>query len=129
MPRTFRILVTLLVAVFLTGGQWAMLQSVAWTGMFVNYIRDFSLTDALEKTFDGEDPCPMCCAVKKGREQEKRQGDRAVVEGAKMAFALPGHIDLRTSLGSRGVRLVPSDLFSPGERGRKPALRPPIFDA
>ena len=126
MPRFFRVLMTLLVAVFLTGGQWAMLQSVAWTGMFADYIRNLSLADALEKTFDGEEPCPMCCAVKEGREQEKKQGEKAVVEGVKIAFALPDAITLRTQSECRGIRLIPPELLPPAAPAPRRALRPPI---
>ena len=126
MPRAVRILVTVLVAVFLTGGQWAMLQSVAWSGMFVNYIRDLSLADALEKTFDGEDPCPMCCAVKKGREQEKQQGDQAVVEGAKFACALPLRMDRPCHAPGRGLRLCCPVLLEQGFARAPPPVPPPI---
>ncbi len=129
MPRFFRAFMTLLVAVFLTGGQWAMLQSVAWTGMFADYIRNLSLADALEKTFDGEEPCPMCCAVKKGREQEKQQGEKAVVEGVKIAFALPAAITLRTESECRGVRLIPPEWLAPSAPAPRRALRPPIAAA
>ena len=50
----------LLLVFWITGGQWLMLQSVAW----VNMIRDFSKTDSLSqslrKTFDGQHACPLC---------------------------------------------------------------------
>jgi hypothetical protein len=49
------------------------LQMVAWTGMVVKYAQDVSLTEALEMTFDGDHPCPLCKAIRKaqtGRQQE-----------------------------------------------------------
>jgi hypothetical protein len=54
------------------GAQWAVLQSVAWVGMAVSYsMKEGSITEGLSKTFDGEHPCPLCCAVKKGTDSEK----------------------------------------------------------
>ena len=126
MPRPFRILGTALVAVFLTGGQWAMLQSVAWTNMFADYIRELSLTEALEKTFDGEDPCPMCCAVKKAREKEKQQGDKAVMEGSKFACALPLRMDAPRHAPGRGLRLHGPVLLEHGFTRAPPPVPPPI---
>jgi len=42
-------------ALFLViGGPWAVLQTVAWTKMMVDYSRGASLTEAVTKTFDGE---------------------------------------------------------------------------
>ena len=55
------------------GAQWAVLQSVAWVGMAVSYsMKEGSITTGLSQTFDGEHPCPLCCAVKKGTESEKK---------------------------------------------------------
>jgi len=55
------------------GAQWAVLQSVAWVSMAVSYsIKEGSIATGLSKTFDGEHPCPLCCAVEKGTESEKK---------------------------------------------------------
>jgi hypothetical protein len=40
------------------------LQVVAWTRMLVEYSHDRSLSEAVEMTFDGEHPCPMCQSIK-----------------------------------------------------------------
>lgn len=55
------------------GGHWAMLQSVAWVGMAVNYSKSEPISVALKKTFDGEHPCKLCIAVKKGQQEEQQQ--------------------------------------------------------
>ncbi len=48
------------------GGQWMVLQGVAWVGMAVSYsLEEGSVSSGLSKTFDGEHPCPLCKAVKK----------------------------------------------------------------
>jgi hypothetical protein len=53
------------------GGQWMVLQGVAWVGMAVSYtMEEGSLGTGLSKTFDGEHPCPLCKAVQKGTQED-----------------------------------------------------------
>jgi hypothetical protein len=59
--------------VFITGGHWAILQSAAWLGMFVNFSQRESVIVALEKTFDGQHPCHLCKAVQEGKKSQKKQ--------------------------------------------------------
>lgn len=56
----------------IAGGHLAVLQGVAWAGMFWSYSRDASFTEAAEKTFSGEYPCSMCKKVAKARQQEEK---------------------------------------------------------
>jgi hypothetical protein len=63
-------LLALLVA---SGGHWTVLQSVAWARMLIEYSRDSSLAEAIEKTFDGEHPCSLCHKIRQGRQQEEQQ--------------------------------------------------------
>jgi len=65
--------VTVSVLVLSLGLHWALLQTVAWTGMLISYSRDASFKEAVGKTFDGKHPCPLCKAIKKGRAEEKQQ--------------------------------------------------------
>lgn len=60
---------TLVVAI---GWHWALLQSVAWVGMLANNARQCSLTEAIEKTFDGQHPCALCKVVQEGKQDEKK---------------------------------------------------------
>jgi len=63
----------IVVALFLAiGGHWALLQSVAWASMIVDYSRNATLTVAVEKTFDGQHPCSICHQIQKGRQSEKK---------------------------------------------------------
>jgi len=55
------------------GGHWALLQTFAWARMLVEYSARNSLAEAVEMTFDGKHPCPMCLKMEKGRKQERRQ--------------------------------------------------------
>jgi hypothetical protein len=55
------------------GLHWALLQTVAWTGMVLNYSQTAPLTEALAKTFDGKHPCNLCKLVDAGKKSEKKQ--------------------------------------------------------
>jgi hypothetical protein len=59
--------------VLVTGGHWALLQSVAWVSMAARYSHDSMLKEALVKTFDGQHPCGLCKLVEKGKSAEKKQ--------------------------------------------------------
>jgi hypothetical protein len=79
------------ILVFALGLHWALLQSVAWTGMLISYSRNASLRSAVTRTFDGEHPCPLCKAVKKGRAEEKKQAQEQLKPGSKLDFGLVWH--------------------------------------
>lgn len=66
----FCVLILLVVTV---GGQWALLQSIAWTGMLIDYSRNVSMSDAICKTFDGKHPCCLCKAIATGRKSEQKK--------------------------------------------------------
>lgn len=60
------------------GAHWALLQTVAWTGMVIRYSQDGSFGEALSKTFDGKHPCGLCKMIQKGRAEEKKQDQQQV---------------------------------------------------
>mgnify|MGYP001821356790 CR=1 FL=1 len=41
----------------------AVLQVVAWTGMFVENVQGGDLEEAISRTFDGDHPCSLCDAI------------------------------------------------------------------
>jgi hypothetical protein len=60
-------------ALFLSvGGHLAILQGVAWATMVRDYSRAGSLTQAVEKTFDGKHPCPLCKKIASARAHEEK---------------------------------------------------------
>jgi hypothetical protein len=65
--------IVVLMLVTATGGHWALLQSIAWIGMTVQFSRSDSIELALEKTFSGEHPCSLCQIVKEGKQREQQQ--------------------------------------------------------
>lgn len=53
------------------GMHWALLQSIAWTGMLIRYAQDGrSVATALAMTLDGKHPCKLCRVTESGRRSE-----------------------------------------------------------
>lgn len=88
MQRLIKFL-TVLMLVVTVGLHWALLQTVAWTGMLVSYSRDGSLTEAVSKTFGGQHPCCMCKAIESGRKAEREQSQEKSTPDAKIKCILP----------------------------------------
>jgi hypothetical protein len=57
----------------ISDGHWALLQTVAWTKMMVQYSQSASIQTALEQTFDGRHPCAMCKMIQKAKQSSKQQ--------------------------------------------------------
>jgi hypothetical protein len=81
--RTARRGVVLLLCLAL-GLQWALVQGIAWAEMFIDFASEGSVIEAVEKTLDGQHPCPLCKKVKEGNRDSKDpqspQEDDAVKE-------------------------------------------------
>ena len=76
--------VAALLLVLTLGLHWAVLQSVAWAAMIVDYSRDGTFTEAVAMTFDGKHPCCLCKAIKKARAGEKQQNGEPSKSGTKL---------------------------------------------
>lgn len=72
----------------LLGGHWLALQMVAWMGMLAVNTRDGDFANALEKTFDGKHPCPLCAAVEAGKQKEKEQQQKQFVDAVNKVNAV-----------------------------------------
>ncbi len=82
-------LTTVTVLVLALGLHWVVLQTIAWTGMIINYSRDASFSQAVSRTFDGQHPCSMCTVIKKARaEQKQHEQEEPVKPGTKLDLAL-----------------------------------------
>jgi hypothetical protein len=66
-------LIVLVAFMFSCGGQWAAFQVIAWGNMIREYSEMVPLPRAIEMTFSGEYPCPICKAIaeRKNAEQQK----------------------------------------------------------
>ncbi len=65
----------LFVALALAGSiglHWAVLQTLAWAGMFITYSQEAPLTEAVAKTFDGQHPCNLCKEIAQGKRSESK---------------------------------------------------------
>ncbi len=69
--RTGYVLV-LLASINIMGGHWAVLQTVAWVGMAVDYSQNYGIEHGLLRTFDGDHPCQLCQKVMQGRAAEQK---------------------------------------------------------
>ncbi len=110
------------------GLHWAVLQTIAWTGMIVKYSRDASFTEAVSKTFDGEHPCKLCLAIEKGRADEKKQEQDQARSGAKLD---PGLIWQPVAFYFDGAhaRIPNFDVCAPARLEPPPKPRPRLFPA
>jgi len=103
------------------GGHWAVLQSVAWVGMVMNYAHDSTLSEALQKTFDGRHPCKLCKVVQDGKQSE---GNDALLKvETKLDLLLP-HAASWLNPPPRFV-VLPGPAFPPPSRAESPPTPPP----
>jgi len=93
----------ILAMVSIAGGHWAVLQSVAWAGMVVEYSKTSTLGAAVVKTFSGEAPCHLCKTIEAGKKQESRLP--ASVQPDKSADKFLSAPDIR-------VKVPPAQAFS-----------------
>jgi len=78
-------------ALFLSaGGHLALLQGVAWATMIRDYARTGSVTAAVEKTFDGKHPCPLCKKITAQRAAEQKAPATVKAEKKAEAFIALG---------------------------------------
>jgi hypothetical protein len=66
------------------GLHWALLQSVAWTGMIITYSNEGTFGEALSKTFDGKHPCSICKQIDEGKKSEQKSCLK--IDGKKLEF-------------------------------------------
>lgn len=90
MRGPLRIVAVVLLSLSL-GLHWAALQSVAWTSMLVQRVQHGTLVEAIQTTFDGKHPCPICLVVREGRAAERQQPaspGRSATESPKLDLTL-----------------------------------------
>ena len=71
--RTFRILITIACALYLSGAHWMAMQATAWTGMLFARSQRVPVVVAVETTFDGQHPCRLCNAISTGQKDEQQK--------------------------------------------------------
>jgi hypothetical protein len=73
-----------LTLVTITGTNWALLQTVAWTSMLADNLCTRSLAESVTRTFDGDYPCPLCRAIAEAKKSEKKTA--VLASSQKMEF-------------------------------------------
>lgn len=121
-----------LLALRLLGGDLAMLQVVAWTGMIINRTADRGVTAAVQSTLDGDEPCPLCLAIKAARDagQEKPQplNPDSLLSKLKLKDMLRTEDAVLTPPGADVARVAPTPAHLLGRhltRSDAPPVPPP----
>ena len=76
------------------GLHWALLQTVAWTGMIISYSQENSLRGAVSMTFDGAHPCCLCKTIKQAKSEERQQSEQKLTSELKIKCVLPAELVL-----------------------------------
>ncbi len=87
--RGMRWLAATTALVLFLGLHWAVLQTVAWTRMVIEFSQSMPLARAISWTFDGRHPCPLCLAIKGGRQSEQTESPSASKLPVKLECDLP----------------------------------------
>ena len=56
----------------LVGGHWALVQTVAWGTMMMDFSKQGSVREAVTKTFDGEHPCALCKKISQAKTEQPK---------------------------------------------------------
>jgi hypothetical protein len=121
--------ITVLLLVLSLGLHWALLQTVAWTGMLVAYAQKGSIAQAITKTFDGDHPCALCKVIKQGRAEEKRQAQPQAGPRLKLDCGLIWErVDFHFASAPEPVDAPPAPAAERREAPPKPRPRPGLPD-
>jgi hypothetical protein len=122
LARSLARFLVLIAAVQILGGHWAVLQTVAWVGMAIDYAQTDSLGGALDKTFSGEHPCNLCQVVTRGVNEEKKH------EAGKVLVKLEAVLAPAVQLPPRhaGAWTYPFVIASVVRRDLAPPTPPPL---
>ena len=86
--RSVAIVSLLLAWLCANGALWDVAQVFAWGRMFTQYSATLPVGQALQETFDGSKPCPICRAVAKARKAHRPQTPTASEQNpAKLVLA------------------------------------------
>ena len=126
MLRRLGHLLALIALIQIAGGHWAVLQTVAWTGMAVDYSRACGVAHGLSRTFDGAHPCPLCVEVKQGRQAEQKQMPKEIdIKLAKIELLAPESVNVAGVFRSASQVEWFSVSFRPVSRAVSPPTPPP----
>ena len=108
--------------VAMLGAHWALLQTVAWTTMFADNLRTHSLSESVERTFDGKYPCPICKAIAAAKKSEKK--NEVTLQTQKLEFPPVKENPILFAPSNFRLLPVPAD-FRSESLTQKPLIPPP----
>lgn len=113
-------------AVFsISGGHWAVLQTIAWGQMLWDYTElTGSLVDGARMTFSGQFPCTMCHAVDEGKSRESRIP--TVLKNEQKFEILLSACAVSPVCPPAAERGYPADIFHGEGRSEEPPVPIPI---
>jgi hypothetical protein len=80
-----------LLAIFISvGGHWAVLQSIAYTRMMVEFTLKDSLGSAVKKTFDDRYACSLCPKIRDGYNKQRKVPGTTSAERSPEFLSQPG---------------------------------------
>lgn len=81
---------SLALAIFsMIGGQWTLFQAIAYGKMIYSYSSHSSVKVAIEKTFSGKHPCPLCKKISMERKKTTTQDPSCEKNTKKWDLILP----------------------------------------
>jgi len=104
-----------------TGGHWAILQTIAWADMLAKNLRTETVAVAITKTFDGQNPCPMCKEISAGKKEEKKSELPLQIKKLEFIAERPAFVFIAPS----DFYLGPVFLSAFDELTQRPAVPPP----
>jgi hypothetical protein len=120
--RRLTLFVVLVAFVFSCGGQWPVLQCVAWVNMVREYSEMVPLTRAVQMTFSGQYPCALCKAIADRKRSEYTKTSVLFQHEKKILSAVVMMENQRTTVTSQ-VFDVPEQFLS--TRSESPPTPPP----
>jgi hypothetical protein len=120
----FACVVALLVQI---GAHWAILQTIAWSNMWISYTQEMDAGEALIRTLDGKSPCSMCTQISQEKAEEQRDSPalpRLNFDGLKAWCTTTRVLPKRWQSGVE-IRWPSQVYLYPGFLGFPPEERPP----
>jgi hypothetical protein len=95
-----------------------LLQLVAWSTMIADYSSDRTIAEAVEMTFNGENPCSMCLTI----EQERTKTE---APAATLSSSQESTLTLYHEAASGWTHTLQTASATPGSTGHQDRLREP----
>ena len=122
--RRLTLFVVLVAFTFSCGGQWPVLQGVAWANMIREYSEMVPLSQAVQMTFSGQYPCPLCKAIAE-KKQEENTKFAATFKHEKKLFSHGFVVEARSIAVSPQIFAIREPFFQ--TRSEAPPTPPPRF--